>query len=171
MKINLFETTSTSPKKSFGKGNQEIYGSRVQMRVDELSWRFLAIPRLPPSSDCPFAISEKANRVDHWVVSRRIFGCLTDLFIFIYQDSESAQTLRGRDPPMHHLSRAKFLGRLPQRYRYRQEITVFVFLKTFFLRASSYRNCHPNFRNLACLNYLFELFVWFICLNYLFDYI
>ena len=128
----MFETTSTSPKKSFGNGNQEIYESRVQTGVDELSRCFLAMPRLPPISAWPSAISHKANRVDHWVVSRSVGGCLTDFFIFIYQDSESAQTLRGLDPPMHHLSRAKFSRRLAQGCGYGDEITVFLFLKTFF---------------------------------------
>ena len=58
--------------------------------------------------------------------------------IFEQQNSKSAQTFRGVDPPMHHLSRAIFSSRLAQGCGYAQEITVFVFLKTFFLRRSSY---------------------------------
>ena len=136
----MFETTSTSPKKSFGNGNQEIYESRVQTGVDELSRCFLAMPRLPPSSAWPSAISHKANRVDHWVVSRSVGGCLTDLFIFIYQDPKSAQTFRGVYPSMHHLSRAKFSSGLAQGCGSCQKKQWFFFSKDLFLRSSSLIN-------------------------------
>ena len=132
MKSWTFETTSTSSMKSFGNDNQGMHDGRVQFEVDRLSRRSRAIPE-PWQTICdlrrfhrrPIGLITGLSHTKSSVVSRKSL-------IFEQQNSKSAQTFRGVDPPMHHLSRAIFSSRLAQGCGYGEEITVFVFLKTFF---------------------------------------
>ena len=142
MKSWTFETTSTSPKKSFSNDNQGVHDNRVQMEVDRLSQHSLAMPRGPDVPHIQLLMPHIHFQVEIpgclTAGSGSVGGCLTVLSIFTDQDSKSDQTLHRVPPHLPHLGRPQFLRESAQRYGLAHVFTVFVLLTTFFLRSSSY---------------------------------
>ena len=95
MKSWTFETTSTSSMKSFGNGKQGVHDSRVQFEVDRLSRRSLAMLRALADHLRSQKVPQKVNRVDYWVVSQQIFGCLTEIIDFRAAELKISPNLSG----------------------------------------------------------------------------